>query len=159
MWQRELTGFFKEFGEGEVRYLFLLLLCSCSLQQGQATTPTTIKHLNIINPLACSDSLREADAYLESHGIRLIADNAAAKTLVCLPTPSWVMRVLSPLYVGGMTQGKVAWVTDDTKLLLHEWGHLEGLQHGYGVMAPIDILQIFATGFTNEQFLELKNDQ
>ena len=136
--------------------LIIWLLCGCSLQQGNATRIESIKYLNIVNPLACADSLREADKYLESNGITIIYNVAATKTLVCLPTPSWFLRNLSPVYLHGFTSGNVAWAQDDAKVILHELGHLFGLEHGGGLMITPDALQVFATGFTNKQLEELK---
>ncbi len=139
-----------------MKYLLaLLLLTGCSLQHGDSK-PQVVKHLNIVNPLACAESLKEASQYLASHGIILLANVAATKTLVCLPTPSWLMRNLSPVSLHGMADPTVVWAIDDAKVILHELGHVWGLEHGNGLMSPVDALQIFASGFTDEQLKQLK---
>lgn len=138
-----------------MRFLVLLLLCSCSLQRGPNPTPSTYYSINVINKPYCAESFKEAQDYLLSYGIVLAENPQSPKHLVCLPTPSWFFRNFNLFYIAGLTGGDVSSVTNDPKVILHELGHLFGLKHSWhGIMFPVDTP--FARGFSKGELEKLK---
>ena len=93
-----------------------------------------------------------------SQGILIREDIAADKTLVCLWTPPWLVRSLSPLWIAGHSDGKVVWSINDAKVILHELAHmLFNLPHnGRGLMFPMAEFSVFATGFSDDELREIK---
>ena len=141
-----------------MKWLAFLLLSSCSLSQGQWVQPVATKEIRIVNRRACP-SLTEVRSYLSSQGVLLKESDTANKTLVCLSTPPRILRWLSPMYFAGMSDGNVVWAMDDAKVILHELGHLLWqLPHqGLGLMTPVSDLTLFATGFTNDNLIKMRN--
>lgn len=140
-----------------MRFLLCLILAGCSLSHGPFIAPVKTIDINIINQEVCSE-LSEVKDYLLSQGVLLRENIAAKKTLVCLSSPSWIFRVLSPLYVAGLSDGKVVWSLNDKKIILHELGHLLwGFPHSArGLMFPISDAGVFATGFTDKQLIQMR---
>lgn len=147
----------------KMKHLLFLLLAGCSLEHGNRFINNSVPvysyiDVNIVNEQFCESGVKEAKEYLLSHKI-VLSHNSYNKDkfILCLPTPNWLMRNLSPVSLSGMTGGNVAWVTDDSKVILHELYHLfVDLNHSWsGVMFPI--YNPFATGLTEEQLNKLKN--
>lgn len=137
--------------------IFVILLCGCSLRPGPFIAPVAVKEIHLINKEACSDSFVRAQEYLLSQGILLRENIAADKILVCLVTPPWILRTISPLYFAGLAVNNTAWAMDNTKVILHELGHLLwGFKHTWtGIMAFGD-LGVFGRSFSESELIQMR---
>ena len=138
-----------------MRYLFLLLLTSCSLHHGTSTAVEKTIPIRIVNKEQCQENWAEVKSYLLSHGLLIHETDKAEKTFICLWEPGLLLRLLMLTPINGYADGRVAWAIDDEDAILHEIGHLFGLTHNWrGVMFPMS--NMLGTGLTDGELEVLK---